>query len=264
MKRFSIITICFNAVNDLRQTLQSVMDQDFEDMEYIVIDGGSHDGTVELLKQYADRITYWSSEPDRGVYDAMNKGLKHASGHYVNYMNAGDTFASANVLTSVNAAINGCPDVVYGATVNAYSWGKILSRPDSLERIGEYMPFCHQSAFVRREVLLSHPFDTRYRICADYNLFYKLYREHATFVEIDVVVAIFEAESGMSNNNFEAYKREHRQITGQRPSLARRTIAWARRTKARLLEGLCTNDESRQQRHIQNLLNNPRNSWYEQ
>ena len=110
--RITVVTVCLNSARVIEPTIQSVLAQDYPDLEYLVIDGGSTDDTPRIAQRYADRITKLVSEPDRGVYDAMNKGLALASGEYVLFMNAGDVFAAPDVLTRA-AAFAGA-DVIYG------------------------------------------------------------------------------------------------------------------------------------------------------
>ena len=92
--KVSVITISYNAVSVIEDTIQSVLNQSYKDIEYIIIDGGSTDGTVDIIKKYQDKINYWVSEPDNGIYDAMNKGIDKATGEWINFMNAGDYFHS--------------------------------------------------------------------------------------------------------------------------------------------------------------------------
>ena len=94
--KFSIISINYNHSDGLRKTIQSVVNQTFTDFEYIIIDGGSEDGSVEVIKDYSDKITYWISERDKGIYNGMNKGIAQAKGTYINFMNSGDVFYSNN------------------------------------------------------------------------------------------------------------------------------------------------------------------------
>ena len=87
--KISIISVCYNAIHGIEKTIQSVLSQSYDDIEYIIIDGGSTDGTVDIIRKYSDQITYFVSEPDGGIYDAMNKGVRAATGEWINFLNAG-------------------------------------------------------------------------------------------------------------------------------------------------------------------------------
>ena len=100
-KKNSIVTVSYNAVATIESTILSVINQTYSNVEYIIIDGGSTDGTVDIIKKYQDKISYWISEPDQGIYDAMNKGLKIASGEWINFMNSGDSFVHTEVLENL-------------------------------------------------------------------------------------------------------------------------------------------------------------------
>ena len=114
---FSIITITYNAVRLVEQTLLNVLSQSYPNIEYIVIDGGSTDGTVDIIKRYESGLAYWVSEPDKGIYDAMNKGLQKATGDYVWFINAGDSLCSSDTVQSVVSRLQKrktLPDIIYG------------------------------------------------------------------------------------------------------------------------------------------------------
>lgn len=174
--KFSIITVTFNAEQWLERTILSVLSQSYTNVEYIVIDGGSTDGTVALIQQYGAGISYWVSEPDQGLYDAMNKGLRQATGDYVWFLNAGDTFYTSDTLQSVVSSLKksvSLPDVLYGETQIVDAQGRALRMrrlrpPRKLTwksfRMG--MLVCHQSFVVRREI--APEYDTAYRWVADY------------------------------------------------------------------------------------------------
>lgn len=178
----SVVTVSYNAVSTIEQTILSVVNQTYPRLEYIIIDGGSTDGTVEVIKKYADRIAYWVSEPDKGIYDAMNKGIAVATGEWINFMNCGDGFYSVSVLSDVFKD-KSCKenDVIYGNTCIMERWGMYEERPRELFFMNKYIPFCHQSAFVKTYLMQKCLFDIRYSICADYQFFYTLWKEERLF-----------------------------------------------------------------------------------
>ena len=125
----SIVTVSYNAATTIEQTILSVINQDFEDFEYIIVDGGSTDGTVDIIKKYQDKITLWVSEPDRGIYDAMNKGIRLAKGEWINFMNAGDSFSNENTLNTCIQAIlkHSNIEVIY-SDVNRFLNGNFIEK----------------------------------------------------------------------------------------------------------------------------------------
>lgn len=214
---FTIVTVCYNAAAELESTIESVLEQDYPDVEYNIIDGGSTDGTVDIIKKYADRLTYWVSEPDKGIYDAMNKGIAAATGDYINFMNAGDRFASTSVLSDVAKSINSDrPEVVYGDVIIRDQRIEYLLRAKAIEKImPDRLPFCHQSAFVASDFHKKHPFDISYKCAADYNMFYQAYYKFTSrFKYVPVVVAIYDESSGFSKANMNTTHRERYRIWG--------------------------------------------------
>lgn len=97
----TIITVCFNAVNVIERTILSIINQTYPNVEFIIVDGGSKDSTIDVIRKYDNKISKWISEPDKGIYDAMNKGIKLATGEWINFMNAGDCFSDENVLSKI-------------------------------------------------------------------------------------------------------------------------------------------------------------------
>ena len=198
----SIVTVCRNAADQIGATIQSVLTQRWTDYEYIFIDGASRDGTVARIRNcrqdFGDRgvSVHVTSEPDRGIYDAMNKGIDRASGQWVLMLNAGDCLADPMVLEDLfgDRAYDG--DVLYG---DAFLWdrhrGKDLFRPFGarpLEKMAMGLPFCHQSVFARRELLERYRFVTDFSIAGDYDLFLRAYMDGAAFQHVPRVVALFD------------------------------------------------------------------------
>lgn len=205
----SIVTVSYNAATTIEQTILSVINQDFEDFEYIIVDGGSTDGTVDIIKKYQDRITLWVSEPDRGIYDAMNKGIIMANGKWVNFMNSGDSFYNLNVLSNLKLDLISDFQVVYGSINCLTKSNSFLLKPKTVEKMNDSMIFCHQAAFVNWTCLNEYKFDIRFKVAADFKFFRSLYISNYRFKEIDVVVANYEAEVGVSSSSFYQMDKEY-------------------------------------------------------
>ena len=172
---FSIITVTRNAAKVLEQTILSVINQTYDHVEFIIIDGASHDATVNIIRQYESGIRYWVSEPDTGLYDAMNKGLQVATGDYVWFLNAGDVFKHHGIVAQLaeTAMQNGLPDILYGETDLMDPQGHIIAErrlktPQNLTwksfKMG--MLVCHQAFVVKRSIACTY--DLKYRFSADF------------------------------------------------------------------------------------------------
>jgi glycosyltransferase involved in cell wall biosynthesis len=158
--KYSIITVNFNNKEGLRKTIESVIHQTFRDFEFIIIDGGSTDGSVDVLKEYDSQINYWVSEPDGGIYNAMNKGVAHAHGDYCIFMNSGDCFYNQTVLEQVNA-VNPIENIVVGK-VAIDNQDNIISPPPQgvLTMYHLYSGSVpHQGSFIKTELLRKYPYD---------------------------------------------------------------------------------------------------------
>lgn len=172
--KYSIITVNYNNKDGLRATIESVVSQTFRDFEFIVIDGGSTDGSVDVLKEYDDKITYWVSEPDKGIYNGMNKGIAKATGDYLNFMNSGDCFYANDVLQRV-ADYNSQADFIVGRDYH-YSQQKQQGHASIQPPRTTMMHFFvatldHQSSFIRRELFADSPYDESHRLVSDW-IFY--------------------------------------------------------------------------------------------
>lgn len=170
VKKLSVITINLNNKYGLKKTIESVVNQTFKNFEFIVIDGGSTDGSCSLLEDYSNSIDYWISEPDTGMYNAMNKGVLAASGEYCNFMNSGDTFYDSNILEKV---FNPGPmeDILIG---KAKTPQRVILPPDNPSFIYFFTKksINHQAAFIKRFLLMKFPYDEQnLRIVSDWKFF---------------------------------------------------------------------------------------------
>lgn len=203
MTRLTVVTVSFNARDVIRQTLSSVTSQDYPNLEYIVIDGGSTDGTQEVIAPFQDRISHYVSEPDGGIYFGMNKGIAAATGDYLLFLNAGDVFSDAHVLTDVATFLQKHPgaDVVYGDSAQILEYGTYRIHPKEAFRDNR-IRISHQATFVRTEILRTHLFDTRYRYAADFEQLSRLYLEGFQFMYVDRLIATVEMRDGATYNHF--------------------------------------------------------------
>ncbi len=222
--KISIITVCYNAADTIEKTILSVINQTYEHIEYIIIDGASTDGTVDMVRKYRDKISYFISESDNGIYDAMNKGITMATGEWINFMNAGDCFYDERVLDRLEKELRtisykvGC---IYGdyisvqrrKTVEVLCLTPFFQRENYIENPS--MGFHHQSTFVRTGLAKEKMFDTKkFHLCADYNMIYSLYKDGWGFHRVPCFVAIVDGRTGVSASNRALQLKEHYVVLG--------------------------------------------------
>ena len=200
--KISVVTVTYNSVEVVLDTLASVINQTYPNVEYIVIDGSSSDGTQEVVCTYLNKLAYYVSESDNGPYDAMNKGIDVATGDWIIFINSGDYFVDDNIISKVfDRAIGQNIDFVYGD----YIWKgvkhekRIASRP--LNGMWQRISFSHQSLFSRTKLMKEKKFDLRYKIASDYNFYFSCYMEGCRFLKVDMPISIFRA-GGLSDINF--------------------------------------------------------------
>jgi glycosyltransferase involved in cell wall biosynthesis len=191
----SIITVVYNAAGALLKTIESISSQTFRDFEYIVIDGGSTDGTIDLINNNKTLVTRWISEKDRGLYDAMNKAIAMASGKYLIFLNAGDRFYKPDTLQKIFEK-KADADIYYGQTMIVDSdYNELglrrLKAPEVLtwKNLINGMLVCHQSFIVKKDITL--PYDLKYKISADYDWMIKCLKKAAVIVNTDQIVSEF-------------------------------------------------------------------------
>ena len=197
--KISIITVCYNAIETIEQTILSVIDQNYTRIEYIIIDGESTDGTVDIIRKYSDHIAYWISEPDNGIYDAMNKGIAAATGDYIYFIGADDILLRSSIESLVskiqnpgsiyygNVVLEGC-DAIYGGK---FSKWKIIK---------QNIP--HQALFYPAEIMKKNPYDLSYPAFADWDLNMKLYTQGNKFEYLPIIISVFGNDGKSSSGDF--------------------------------------------------------------
>lgn len=195
MLKISIITVSYNAASTIEQTILSVIQQEYPNIEYIVIDGGSTDGTVDIIRKYEDKIVYWVSEPDEGIYDAMNKGIRRATGEYLYFLGADDWLRDEAVMGEVAAFIRRFPGYSFYMGnvflyVPALGWKKRQRGERSTEEIKRGKMCPHQGLFSSRD-LMRGGFDTKYKIAADYAFLLRHIVRGVRFCSMDIDVAYY-------------------------------------------------------------------------
>ena len=215
--KFSIITVTYNAANVLSSTLKSVAEQSLRDFEYLVIDGASSDDTLRLVDEAAIGGTVVWSEPDKGLYDAMNKAIDRAKGDYLIFLNAGDSFASAETLASIAEKSQDHPDVIYGQTQLVDAERNVvgmrhLTAPEHLDwkSFKDGMLVCHQ-AFIARRELCPH-YDMSYRFSADYDWCIKVLRKSTRCAYVGDTPIISFLTDGLTTKNHKRSLKERYRI----------------------------------------------------
>ena len=216
--KFSIITVTYNAAKVLEDTIQGIVTQTYKNLEYIIVDGGSTDETLDIIHKYQEHITTVISEPDQGLYDAMNKGIKLATGDYLCFLNAGDGLHEDDTLLQMVHSINGTalPGVLYGETEIVDSQGHFLymrrlSAPATLtwKSFKQGMLVCHQAFFARRDLV--EPYDLRYRFSADFDWCIRIMKK-ADVLHNTHLTLIDYLNEGMTTRNHKASLKERFRI----------------------------------------------------
>lgn len=214
----TIITVCYNSEKTIKNTIESVLSQTYTNIEYILIDGNSKDNTLKIIKAYEKKakekcILYkWISEADKGIYDAMNKGINMSTGDWINFMNSGDKFFNPFVISSIyfNREYKGVT-VIYGDVECDYIEFKKIRKAKKIHKIKRGMVFCHQSSFIKSNVIKEIKYNTKFKLAADYDMFIKLYKQDELFFYVNQIISTIEVGGISDINRFEVLK-EYRDI----------------------------------------------------
>jgi glycosyltransferase involved in cell wall biosynthesis len=203
----SIVTVVYNSVANIEATIRNVLDLSYPELQYVVIDGGSTDGTLDVIEKYKSQIEIVISEPDKGIYDAMNKSVNYCRGEWIGFMNSGDIYNSTSTLDEIFQ--NDPPDkdevLIYGKHKVAYGKKLVLKPSRPITDLWKGMTIQHQSIFVRKSILEQFPFNTNYKFAADYDLVYNCYRRGFGIRFVDLFISIVSANGVSESNSIKTY-----------------------------------------------------------
>jgi glycosyltransferase involved in cell wall biosynthesis len=232
----SLITVVYNDITGIEKTILSIINQTWRNLEYVIVDGGSTDGTLDIIRKYEAQITRWVSEPDKGLYDAMNKGLSMATGEYVWFINSGDRIFAPDTMEKMIGSRDTYPDIYYGGTMIIDAEGRDIGdrrlRPPrhlSWKSFRNGMLVCHQSIVVRRNI--APEYDLNYSIAADIDWVIRVARNAGSIHNTGLILSRF-LEGGLSSTKIEQALRERfaimRKNYGLLPTFLRHFIFGAR------------------------------------
>lgn len=222
--KISIITVNLNNLSGLEKTMESVIKQSWQEFEYIIIDGGSTDGSRKYIESHKENIDYWVSEPDKGIYHGMNKGIKAANGEFLLFLNSGDWLYDDNVLQRVTEKLGNC-DVLYGNMIKVFNDGQeildkgVNGNPITLS-VFIRGTINHSSSFINKEVFIKYGFyDESLKIVSDWKLFLEaLGLNYAKVVYLDKTISKFDMY-GVSNSNITLRSKERKKILREKVPL---------------------------------------------
>lgn len=214
MMRITVVTPVFNAVKTIEQTIFSVINQSYDDIEYIIIDGGSTDGSVNIIKKYEKNIDYWISELDAGVFDAMNKGIQKATGDYIYFLGADDAFVNINIIQEIAKYLDESVDILSAPIWMVHEeYGIQQIGANNCDRssimAGDMIP--HQGMFTKLHLMQEMPFNNRLKCCSDYEFLLKCVLKNKKIRCIDIPVAYY-SDGGISSVNVQIVTEECKQI----------------------------------------------------
>lgn len=198
--RVTIVTVVRNDEKNIEKTILSVLSQDYPLLEYIIVDGGSTDHTDSIIQKYTDRINRIISEPDQNLFDAMNKGVQHATGEWINFMNSGDRFVSNKVISEIFSSDRKLVDLIYGNSIIEFQNGKTRLLLVNKEQIFWKRYINHQSIFTKTQLLKDRPFNITYDLCSDFDFLINMYHQNKNMLTLEYPVSV-RSSGGRSDKN---------------------------------------------------------------
>lgn len=216
---FTIVTVVHNDAPNIEKTILNVLGQRNTTLEYIIIDGGSWDGTRQTIEKYKDRLAAYLSEPDHGIYHAMNKGVLLARGEWIIFMNSGDTFVTETILSEISKQLPTEPAVFYGDYIADYGEkGQRIIRA-GIKRALYKMVLSHQSVVSHSSLVIDHPFDETLKISSDLDFYFKCENAGAPFVYFPKVISVRKAEGISDLNRMDSIKESYAVSKKHQPSI---------------------------------------------
>lgn len=209
--RVSIVMATFNCAKVIEQAISSVVNQTYDNIELIIIDGGSTDGTIDIIKKYEDKIVYWVSEPDTGIYNALNKGVKQAGGDYIQILGSDDCLHDIKTIEQVIHVLQDEPDVLCCDVIFVDSELRVEWLNKTNDNFFVQAPN-HQGMFTKRDILLKYPFDEQYKVAADYNFKLTCYTDKAIRIKRSSIKVAYYAIGGFSKSHVERGLQEAEKI----------------------------------------------------
>lgn len=208
----TVITVVLNSENYIKQTILSVLEQTYEEIEYIIIDGQSIDNTLNIINQFNSSVIKLISEKDNGIYDAMNKAIRLANGEFVIFLNSGDFFVNKNVISSVVPILKKNNLDIFYSNIEIYHKNSYrVIKPGNLIHLAYKMPFCHQSVFCKKQYLINNLFSLNFKYASDYLFFRNAYYSNVAMCYIDLTTIHFDL-NGLSSLNPIKYLKEVKSI----------------------------------------------------
>jgi glycosyltransferase involved in cell wall biosynthesis len=202
----SVVTVVYNGSKYIEDTILSIINQDYKNIQYIIIDGGSTDSTIEIVNKYMDYVDLFISEPDYGIYHAMNKSLLFCKGQWVNFMNVGDYFYNNSVISDIfNENLNLNSDIIYGNHQVLYSNSIVNKYPSNLKYLWKGMTIQHQSIFVSQKVYKKFSFNINYQFAADFDLIFRCKNYGYKFFYYPKFFSIISANGFSERNSYLTY-----------------------------------------------------------
>jgi glycosyltransferase involved in cell wall biosynthesis len=205
--KITIVTVTYNAEKFIERTIKSIIEQDYKNLEYIIIDGESTDNTLNIIKDYKNHISYFVSEPDEGVYDAMNKAINIATGEWINFMNAGDTFYEYNTISRMVPYIDNKIKILTGYVNlidNNNNWF-LTEFPMNIANINKEFRCNHQASFIKTNLAKKYPFNLHYKYASDVNFFFNLGLDNENYKILPFPVVNFIMGGMWQQNSIKAH-----------------------------------------------------------